>query len=151
MPLGEKDKKEILAKGKDDKYLKVLAQLVKGVSDPESAKLISDSIDKLTEAMISSKKGEDKQELMVSVLKEIQKSNEKLGENNNDKLIQNLELLTTDLIASNNQNMSAFELVAQELKDLKTSLDSNKDAEWEFTLSRDGNTDIQSIKAKRIK
>lgn len=151
MPLGEKQKKEIAAKGKDDKYLKVLAQLVKGVNDPETAKLIADSVDKLTEAMKSTDKADDKSELMVNVLKEIQKSNEKLGENNNDNLIKNLELLTTDLIASNNQNMSAFELVAQELKEVKAVLNSGKDAEWEFTLSRDQNTDIQTIKAKRIK
>lgn len=151
MPLPQKDKKELEAKGKDTKYLKILAELVKGVSDPESAKLISDSVDKLTEVMKDVDKGEDKTDLMVDVLKEIQKSNEKLGENNNDKLIKNLELLTKDLITSNNQNKDSFKIVAEELKLVKLSLDNNRNAEWEFQLVRDQNSDISTIKAKRIK
>lgn len=157
MRIDNKELKSLIELDRDEKFLNVLADIAKGISDKTSNEVLIKAIENIKNIIdnFSSKQlNAEHATKLLDQIKDNAKNSSSLNKELSSSLINATEILKQN-IDNNNKVLEMFAKILEEQKrelvEFKTYLKNNENAEWEFFLRKDNKNVLNYVKAKRIK
>lgn len=137
---------------KEDNF-QALQSIAYALQQNGAASDIAQQVENLTNVISAIKMPQDKSSEILSIIKRVQDSNNKDSQKQVEALVSTIKILLLESQKHNNKildkinDLSGIEKI---LKDLRSQLARNEKAEWEFSIQRDSNSQIEKVYTKRV-